>query len=67
MAERHRAHCVSLTHCVTPLHHQSTPGDVVVAVDVSVDVDKSGMVVDTGLTSSPLSAMTVVAIVSTIT
>ena len=53
----------SLRHSVT----QPQLLDVVVAVDVSVDVDKSGMVVDTGLTSSPLSAMTVVAIVSTIT
>ena len=70
MAERHRAHCVSLRHCVTPLHHQSTPGDVVVAVDV--DVGKSRAVVDAvvvvvRLTSSQRASLTVVATMSTIT
>lgn len=70
MAERHRAHCVSLRHCVTPLHHQSTPGDVVVAVDVDVGKSRAvvdAVVVDVGLTSSQRASLTVVATMSTIT
>ena len=56
IADRHRAHCVSFRHRLTP-PHELKPPDVVVVV-VVVDVDKS---MDVGLTSSPV---TVVAIVS---
>ena len=67
MTDRHRAHCVSLRHRVTP-PHDSTPADVVV-----VDVDKRSVVVAVwvvdvvGSASSAESAMTFVATVSKIT
>ena len=68
MVDRQRAHCVSLRHRVTPPHQLLTPPDVVVVVVVDVYVGMSSVAaVKAGSTSSPVSAMTVVVKVSTIT
>lgn len=47
MADRHRAHCVSLIHRVTPPHVEFTPADVVVVVVwlMEVDVGQGSVVV----------------------
>ena len=59
------SHCLSLRHLVTPPHESTPPDVVVVLVDVVVDINS--VVVVVGSTSSPMSPMTVVANVSTIT